>query len=116
MAKVNTVKPSVKDNKDIETIVLDDEEHEPVSHDCLDVDPEPVNHPAEHSPHIPEIDSVQDPQIKGKPAEGDPAGSYRISEAVHPLFVNCLLDKIHCMEIEMKEGICKPFPSDPKPW
>ena len=49
------------------------------------------------------MDSVPDPQIKGKTAEGDPVGSYRISEAVHPLFVNCLLDKIRRMEIEIKE-------------
>ena len=46
MAKANTVKPSVKDSKDIETIVLDDEEHGPIFHDCPDVDPEPVTHPA----------------------------------------------------------------------
>ena len=49
------------------------------------------------------MDSVLDPQIKGKPAIGDPAGSYWISEAIHPLFVNCLLDKLRRMEIEIKE-------------
>ena len=38
MAKCNAVKPSVKDSKDIETIVFDNEEHEPVSHDFPDMD------------------------------------------------------------------------------
>ena len=109
VAKANAVKPSVKDIKDIETIVLDDEEHGPISHDCHDVDPEPVTHPIERNPHIPdmdpEMDSVSDPQIKGKAVEGSPAGSYRFNEAVHPLFVNRLLDKIRRMEIEMKEVV-----------
>ena len=109
MAKDNTVKPSVKDSKDIETIVLEYEEHEPVSHDYPDMDPEPVTHPTEHSPHIPDMgperDSVPDLQINGKPAEGDPAGSYRFSEAIHPLFVNHLLDKLHRMEMEIKEVV-----------
>ena len=72
VAKANTIKPSVKDSKDIEMIVLDDEEHEPISHDFPDMDPKPVTHPTEHSPHIPdmgpEMDSVLDPQIKGKSA------------------------------------------------
>ena len=96
--EANTVKPSVKDSKEIETIVLDDEEHEPISHDCPDMDPETVTKLAENIPHIPNMcpdrGSVPDPQIKGKPVEGDSAGSYRFSEAVHPLFVNRLLDKI----------------------
>ena len=90
--KVNTIKPSVKDSKDIEMIVLDEEEHGPFSHDCPDMYPKPTNHPVEKIPYIPDkdpqMDSVPDPQIKGKTAEGDPIGSYRISEAVHPLFVN----------------------------
>ena len=109
VAKANVVKPSVKDSKDIETIVLDDEEYGPVPHDCPNVDPEPVTHPVECNPHIPdmdpEMDSMLDPQIKGRPVEGSPTGSYRFNEAVHPLFVNHLLDKIHRMEIEMKEGV-----------
>ena len=66
-----------------------------------------MTHPTEHSPHIPDkdpqMDSMPDPQIKGKTAEGDPVGSYLISEPVHPLLVNCLLDKIRHMEIEIKE-------------
>ena len=109
VSKTNIVKPSVKDSEDIEMIVLDDEEYGPVPHDFPDVDPEPMNHPAEHNPHIPdmdpEMDSVLDPQIKGKPVEGSPAGSYQFNEAVHPLFVNRLLDKIRYMEIEIKEVV-----------
>ena len=80
MAKVNAVKPSVKDSKDIETIVLDDEEYGPVPHDFPDMDPKPVTHPVERNPHIPymdpEMDSVSDPQIKGRPVEGSPTSSY----------------------------------------
>ena len=109
MAKANVVMPFVKDSKDIETIVLDDEEHGPVSHDCPHVDPEPMTHPTEHNPHIPErdpkMDFVPNPQIKGKPPKGDPTGSYRFSETVHPLLINRLLDKIRCMEIEIKEVV-----------
>ena len=68
-----------------------------------------MTHLEEHNPHIPDrdpkMDSMPDPQINSKPAEGDPAGSYRFNEAVHPLFVNRLLDKIRRMEIEIKEVV-----------
>ena len=68
-----------------------------------------MTHPDEHNPHIPDrdhkMDSVPDPQIKGKPAEGDPTGSYRFSETVHPLLINRLLDKIRRMEIEIKQVV-----------
>ena len=107
--KANTVKPYVKDSKDIEMIVLDDQEYGPVPHDFVDMDLEPVTHPAENIPHIPNIcphrDSVPDSQIKGKPAKGVLAGAYQFSETVHPLFVNHLLDKLRCMEMEIKEVV-----------
>ena len=68
-----------------------------------------MTHPTENSPHIPDMcpdrDSMPDPQVKGKHVEGDSARSYRFSEAVHPLFVNRLLDKIRRMEIEIKEVV-----------
>ena len=107
VAKANAVKSSVKNNKDIEMVVLDGEENGPVLHDGPDMEPEPVTHPVKHSPDIsdkdPQVDSVPDPQIKGKSVEGNIPGSYRISEAVHPLFVNCLLGKIRRMEVEITE-------------
>ena len=34
-------------------------------------------------------------------------GSYRLGEIVHPLFVSCLLDKIHRMEIELTEMVTR---------
>ena len=67
-------------------------------HDGPDLDHEPIIHHAENSPHIsdknPQIDFVLDPPIKGKSIEGNLPGPYQIGEAVHPLFVNCLLHKI----------------------
>ena len=53
------------------------------------------------------MDSMPDPQIQGKPVEGNLPGSYRIGEAVHPLFVNCLLDKIRRMEVEITEMVAR---------
>ena len=51
------------------------------------------------------MDSVPDPPIKGKSVEVNLPGSYQIGEAIHPLFVNCLLDKIHRMEVEIIEMV-----------
>ena len=42
-----------------------------------------------------------DPPVKEKSVEANLPGFYRTGEMVHPLFVNCLLDKIHRMEIEI---------------
>ena len=105
VAKANVIKSSVSNNKDIETIVLDDEESRPVSHDDIDIDHNSIIYHAEISPHVsdrnPPISPVVDPPIKGKSVEVNLPGSYRIDEAVHPLFVNCLLDKIRRMEEEV---------------
>ena len=104
VSKVNVVKSPAKDNKDIETVVLDDEENRPAS-------PKPVTHHAENNPHIPDknpqIDSVPDPEVKGKSVEGNLPGSCQIGEAIHPLLVNCLLDKIHGMEVEIIEMVAR---------
>ena len=109
VAKANDIKSPVKNNNDIETVVLDDEENGPVQHDGFDMDPEPITNPIEHSPHIsdkdPQVDSAPKPQIEDKLAEGNLPGSYRISEAVHPLFVNCLMDKTRRMEVEITEMV-----------
>ena len=53
MTKVSAVKSTVSNNVDIETVVLDDEEEKPVSHDYgLDIDHEPFINPADSSPHV----------------------------------------------------------------
>ena len=46
-----------------------------------------------------------DPTVKDNFIEVNLPGSYRIGETVHPLFVSCLLDKIHKMEIELTEMV-----------
>ena len=48
-----------------------------------------------------QVDPVVDPPVKDKSVEVNLLGSYRIGETVHLLFVSCLLDKIHRMEIEL---------------
>ena len=44
------------------------------------------------------VDPVVDPPAKGKTIETNVSGSYQVGDMIHPLFVNCLLDKIHSME------------------
>ena len=109
VAKVNAIKSPVSNNKDIETVVLDDEESRIVSHDDIDIDHESIIHHVENSPHVsdknPSIIPVVDPPIKGKYVEVNLPDYYRIGEVVHPLFVNCLLDKIHQMEEEVVEMV-----------
>ena len=48
-----------------------------------------------------------DSPIKGKSVEVNLPGSYQIGEAVYPLFVSSLLDKIHRMEIELTEMVTR---------
>ena len=101
--KVSAVKSFVSNNINIEIVVLDDEEEKLVSpNDGLDIDHDPIVNHADNNPHVSDtnsqIDPVVDPPIKGKSVEANLPGSYRIDEVMHPLFVNCLLDKIHRME------------------
>ena len=103
LAKVSTVKSSVSKSIDIETIVIDDEEENPISpNDGLDIDHEPVVNHADNSPPMSDknlqVDLVVDPPAKDKSVEANLPGFYRIGEMAHTLFVNCLLDKIHRME------------------
>ena len=106
----STIKPSVNKNIDIQTIVLDDEEQNPVlPDDGCDIERESTSNPTDNSPHESDknlqVDPVVDPPVKGKSVEANLPGSYRIGEMVHPLFVNCLLDKIHRMEGELTEMV-----------
>ena len=48
-----------------------------------------------------QVDPVVDPPAKDKSAEANLPVFYLIGEMVHPLFVNCLLYKIHMMEEEI---------------
>ena len=103
LAKVSTVKSSVSKNIDLETVVIDDEEGNPVSHnDGLDIDNEPIMNHGDNSPPVSDknlqVDPVVNPPVNGKSVEANLPGSYRIGEMIHPLFVNYLLDKIHRME------------------
>ena len=112
VTKVSVVKSAVSNNVDIEIVVLDDEEEKPVSPDYgLDIDHEPFVNPADSSPHVSDknlqVDPVVDSPMKGKSVEVNLPGSYQIGEAVHPLFVSCLLDKIHRMEIELTEMVTR---------
>ena len=51
------------------------------------------------------VDPVVDPQAKGKTIETNLPGSYQDGHMIHPLFVNCLLDKIHRMEVRVTEMV-----------
>ena len=95
-------------NIDIETVVIDDEEGNPVlSSDTLDIDHDPVMNHADNSSLVSDkncqVDPVVDPPAKEKSVEANLPGFYRTGEMVHPLFVNCLLDKIHRLEEEVTD-------------
>ena len=118
MAKGNGVKPPVSDGVHVETVVIDDEEGNPVlPDDGRDIEHEFILNPADNSSHVfdkdlqvdPVVNPVVDPvfhsPIKGKPAEPNLSGSYPVGGMVHPLFVNCLLEKIPRMEGEVTEMV-----------
>ena len=80
-AKVSTVKPSVNNTIDIEIVVIDDEEGNPVlSSDGLDIDHEPVvNHADNISPVSDknrQVDPMVDPPAKDKSVEANLPGPY----------------------------------------
>ena len=51
------------------------------------------------------VDPAIDPQAKGKTVEANIPGFYQDGNMIHPLFVNCLLDKIHRMEVRVTEMV-----------
>ena len=89
VAKANAIKSSVKNNNDIETVVLYHEENEPVLHDGPDMDPEPISHPIAHSPHVsdknPQIDSVSILQLRANLLKG-----------IYLLLIELVKQFIHC--------------------
>ena len=106
MEKGNTVKTPVSGNAHIDTVVIDDEAKD------LPVNDQSVEHEFDSNldhDNPPAIDSeVQvDPVIghptKEKHVNSSSPGSYGIDGMMHPLFVNCLLDKIRRMEERVSE-------------
>ena len=103
MAKGNVVKSPVNDGVCVETVVIDDEEVDPVFPvDNHNVRHESISNPVDDS--LPafdkdvRVDPVVDPPAKGKPVETNILGSYQVEDMMHPFFVNCLLDNIRSME------------------
>ena len=108
MAKGNSVKSPVNDGVCVKTVVIDDEEVDPVFPvDNHNVAHESISNPVDDS--LPafdkdvRVDPVVDPPAKGKPVETNVLGSYQVGDMMHPLFVNCLLDKICSMEGRVTE-------------
>ena len=108
MPKGNAVKSPVNDGVHVETVVIDDEEEDPVFPiDNHNVGHEFISDPVEDIPPIFDkdirVDPVVDSLAKGKPVETNVLGSYQVGDMMHPLFVNCLLDKIRSMEGRVTE-------------
>ena len=51
------------------------------------------------------VDPAIDPQAKGKNVETNLPSFYQYGHMIHLLFVNCLLDKIHRMEVRVTEMV-----------
>ena len=68
-----------------------------------------IPNPADNSPPAfnkdLRVDPAVDPQAKGKTVETKLPGFYQDGNMIHPLFVNCLLDKIHKMEVRVTEMV-----------
>ena len=111
MAKGNIVKPPVNDAIHVETnIVIDDDESNPVlPMDDRNVGPESTSNPVEDGSPVFDKDVQPDPVInlpsKEKHVETIPSGFHDVGGMIHPLFVNCLLDKIRRMEERVNEVI-----------
>ena len=117
MEKGNTVKTLVTDSVQVETVVLDDEETDlpPPVNDNI-VQPEFVPNLLDENPpaigkDIPVVDkdvrgdSVIDSQAKEKPVGASPPDFHYVGDMMHPLFINCLLDKIRRMEERVNEVV-----------
>ena len=110
MAKANSVKTPVVDKLQVETVVLDDEELDFPSPDNDNaVHPEAVPNPVDKTPPMVDedipmldkevrVDAVINSSIKEKSVHTNSPGVYCVADMAHPLFINCLLDKIRTME------------------
>ena len=115
MEKGNTVKTPVTDNVQVGTVVIDDEEADlPLPVNDNNVQPEFVSNLVDESPpmigkDIPVFDKdvredlVIDLSSKEKSVETSSPGSREVGDMMHPLFINCLLDKISRMEERVNE-------------
>ena len=106
MARGNAAKTPVPRNARIDTVVIDDEAED------LPVNDQSVEHEFnlnfDHDNPPPVDKEVQVNPVIGHPTEENPVelsspGSYCIDGMMHPLFINCLLDKIRIMEERVKE-------------
>ena len=109
MEKGNAVKTPVTDNVQVETVVLDDEETNislPVNDNI--VHPEFVSNHVDESPPVMGKDTpvcekdareehVIDCPFKAKSVETSSPILREVGDMMHPLFINCLLDKIRKM-------------------
>ena len=107
-AKGSVVKPPVRKNVDVETIIIDDDEQNPVSPDVShDIEDEFIPNPIEDSPPMFDkdirVDPVVDLPVKGNTVETNLPSSYQARDMIHPMFITRLLDKIHRMEGRVTE-------------
>ena len=108
MTKGQSIKTPVSDSAHIETVVIDDEAEDP----SLPVNDQSVEHEFDLN-HDHDNPPATDKEIQVDPVIGHPTkekhvkssspGSYGIDGMMHPLFVNCILDKIHRMEERVSE-------------
>ena len=108
MAKGNIVKPPVNDGIRVETVMIDDDEINPV----LPVDDHNVGHefisnPADDNPPAFDKDvqpiPIGDLPVKGQTVETNLPSSYQVEGVIPPMFITCLLDKIRSMEGRVTE-------------
>ena len=104
------------DNVQVETVVIDDEEADlPLPVNDNNVQPDFVSNLVDESPPKMDkvapvfdkdvrVDLVIGPPAKEKSVETSPP-SFHFDEMMHPLFVNCLLDKIRRMEERVNEVV-----------
>ena len=117
MAKGNAIKTPVTDNVQVETVVLDDEETNislPVNDNI--VHPEFVSNHVDESPPVigkdtpvcerdAREDHVIDRPFKANSVETSSPVLREVEDMMHPLFINCLLDKIRKIEERMNEVV-----------
>ena len=108
MAKGNIVKPPVNDGIRVETVVIDDDESNlifPV--DDHNVGHEFISNPADDGPPAFDKDvrpvPVVDLLVKGQTIDTNLPNSHQVGDMIPPMFITCLLDKIHSMEGRVTE-------------
>ena len=108
IAKGNVVKPPVNDGIRVETVVIDDDEGNPVlPMDDHNVGYEFISNPSDDIPPTFDKDvwpvPVVDLPVKGQTVETNLPSSYQAEGMIPPMFITCLLDKIRSMEGRVTE-------------